>query len=122
MNFIKQMPREIYIDGEREGCTIWTDTREIFSIRGNALETCNMIRNLVLHDIENEETGEVIVKQNIKVYIDRFPYYIGDCLKDMGVKFELIKDGSWLAEHMKIYRKSKVSYEDFMYFKNNMKE
>ena len=58
---LQVMPREIYVDWSRDYTTIWTNTREVFTLNErDIISVAEQIRNLVSYILVNEKTGDLI--------------------------------------------------------------
>lgn len=96
---LQVMPREIYVDWGRDYTTIWTNTREVFTLNErDIISVAEQIRNLVSYILVNEKTGEKVQLQNIKVSIDIVSYgrFLKDRLEELGIQCEDITSGAWL--------------------------
>ena len=106
-----KLPREIYVDAFREGCTIWTSDKEVLSIKGNMETIAEKIRNLVYIKHYNTRTNKVYFGQPVDVYIDKPLYGQGlkDHLENLGVKCKFINNGNKLEALME---QQQVEYTD----------
>lgn len=100
---LQVMPREIYVDWSRDYTTIWTNTREVFTLNErDIISVAEQIRNLVSYILVNEETGEKVQLQNIKVSIDIASYgrFLKDRLEELGIQCADITSGAWLKKNV----------------------
>ena len=105
-------PREIYVDWGRDYTTIWTNTREVFTLNErDIISVAEQIRNLVSYILVNEETGEKVQLQNIKVSIDIVSYgrFLKDRLEELGIQCADITSGAWLK---RMCRNQDIIYVD----------
>lgn len=109
---LQVMPREIYVDWGRDYTTIWTNTREVFTLNErDIISVAEQIRNLVSYILVNEKTGEKVQLQNIKVSIDITSYgrFLKDRLEELGIQCADITSGAWLK---RMCRNQDIIYVD----------
>lgn len=114
-------PREIYVDWGRDHTTIWTNTREVFVLNEkDTISIAEQIKNLVSYVLVNEETGEKVQLQDIRVAIDIMGN--GNVLKDtlemIGIQCEGITSGAWLK---RLCRRQDVVYVNNLDYKFKQK-
>lgn len=114
-------PREIYVDWGRDYTTIWTNTREVFVLNEkDTISIAEQIKNLVSYVLVNEETGEKVQLQDIRVAIDIMGN--GNVLKDtlemIGIQCEGITSGAWLK---RLCRRQDVVYVNNLDYKFKQK-
>lgn len=82
----------IFLDPSyREVCTVWWDDGNVQTLKGNIEEICTKIKNYVIYNYCDEDTGEIIRTVQVKdVYLDTMGIGMSYvmCLSDMGVKFK----------------------------------
>ncbi len=103
MEMYRVRPSKIYVDVDRNGCFVWTNTNEVFHIdSSNMIDLATKIRNLVSYILIDKELGESKLIQDIEVAIEKVGYGqpLIDILDNLGIKVKSIRSGKWLLNYI----------------------
>ena len=84
---------KIYLDPNREGCTVWFDNGNIQTLKGDVRDICGKIKDFSVISIFDPIEMKSHKRQIVKIYLDiaGIGVLYGVELKSIGVEFEKCK-------------------------------